>query len=93
VGVTEGELGYMLAPEHWGKGLASEACRLAIDRGFAGGRDHLTAGVWADNAASLRLLGKLGFRVVGEDLTFSRARGVEAPGYLLRLDRGDWTGA
>ncbi len=91
VAVTEDELGYMFAPDCWGQGFATEACSLAISQAFAtSDRDHLVAGVWADNAASLCLLGKLGFRVTGDDMTWSVARKVDAPGHALRLDRADW---
>jgi RimJ/RimL family protein N-acetyltransferase len=90
IAVTAGELGYFLAPEAWGKGYGFEACTTAIDHAFAAGRDHLTAGVWADNEPSLRLLAKLGFKVTGADLTWSPARGADTPGQLLRLDRSDW---
>ena len=92
VAVTGDELGYMFAPDTWGQGLATEACRLAVDRAFAAGRDHLVAGIWADNAGSLRLLTKLGFRITGNDATFNKARGQDTPGSLWRLDRADWTG-
>ena len=93
VAVTGDELGYMLAPEVWGQGYGTEMCRTAIGHAFALGRDHLVAGVWADNAASQGLLAKLGFRVTGQDVSLNRARGVDLPGYLLRLDRGDWPSA
>ena len=93
VGVTGGELGYMFAPDVWGQGLATEACRVAVGHAFAGGLTHLEAGVWADNAASLAVLIKLGFRVTGHDLTLNRARGTMTPGHLLRLDRADWPDA
>lgn len=93
VGVTGGELGYMFAPDTWGQGFATEACRTAIVHAFAIGRDHLIAGVWADNAASLGLLGKLGFRVTGQDVSRNIARGVDLPGCWLRLDRSDWPSA
>ena len=89
VAVTGDELGYMLAPDVRGKGYAYEACQTAIRRAFAEGRDHLQAGIWADNAASLGLLSKLGFRVTASDLTLNKARGAETPGLLLRLDRPD----
>lgn len=56
------EFGFLLAPDHWGKGLASEAMaafiahRRAVD---PGGR--LTADVDPRNEASLRLLQRHGF--------------------------------
>ena len=90
VAVITGELGYMVDPAHWGQGYASEACQIAIARAFALGRDHLTAGVWSDNAGSLHVLKKLGFKVAGQDVTLSVARKSEATGHLLRLDRADW---
>ena len=90
VAVKGDELGYMFTPDQWRQGLATEACRTAITHAFSGGRDHLIAGVWADNTASLGLLGKLGFRVTGQDISLNRARGVDLPGYWMRLDRRDW---
>jgi ribosomal-protein-alanine N-acetyltransferase len=93
VAVTGGELGYMFAPDVWRQGYAAEACRTAIDHAFATGLDHLIAGVWADNDASLGLLGKLGFRVTGQDVSLNIAHGVDLPGYWLRLDRADWPSA
>jgi len=93
VGVTGAELGYMFAPDVWGQGYATEVCRTAIADAFALGRDHLIAGVWADNAASLGLLAKLGFRVTGQDVSRNTARGVDLPGLWLRLDRSDWPSA
>jgi [ribosomal protein S5]-alanine N-acetyltransferase len=93
VAVTGEELGYMFAPGVWGQGYATEACRMAISRAFADGWDHLEAGIWADNIASLGLLRKLGFRVTGNDLALNKARGVEVAGHTLRLDRADWPDA
>lgn len=92
VAVTGDELGYMFAPDVWGQGFGHEACQTAIRRAFAEGRDHLEAGIWADNAASLGLLRKLGFHVTADDLTLNKARGAETPGHVLRLDRRDWSG-
>lgn len=93
VGVTGGELGYMLSPEHWGQGFATEMCRTAIDHAFASGKDHLIAGGWADNAPSLGVLRKLGFAVTGQDVSRNQARGADVAGYWLRLDRDQWPSA
>lgn len=93
VAVTGDELGYMFAPDVWGQGFGAEACRLAISRAFADGWDHLEAGIWADNVASLGLLRKQGFRVTGDDRALNKARGVEVAGHTLRLDRMDWPDA
>lgn len=89
VGITD-DLGYMFSPNVWGQGYGEEACRTAIAQAFKTDRDHLVAGIWADNLASLGLLRKLGFRVVEDDRTLNMARGVEVAGHGLRLERADW---
>jgi len=60
------ELGYYVARDHWGRGVATEA-GLAITRiGFESfGYLKLTSGYHADNPASGRVLAKLGFSIVG----------------------------
>ena len=60
------EIGYILHPDVWGRGVASEACGAALDRLFAT-TDHAeaTADVDPENVASIRLLEKLGFRRTG----------------------------
>ena len=55
------EMGFMILQEMWGKGFTSEiATRL---KEHAGSR-KLTASVHADNAASFKVLEKLGFRKI-----------------------------
>jgi RimJ/RimL family protein N-acetyltransferase len=60
------ELGYYIARDHWGRGVATEAA-LAITRvGFESfGYLKLTSGYHVDNPASGRVLAKLGFTIVG----------------------------
>lgn len=56
------EVGFLLHPDHWGRGLAFEAMTAviaALEAEFSG--IVLTAEVDPRNAASLRLLGRLGF--------------------------------
>ena len=56
------EVGYILHPDHWGQGLAGEAVGAAIDHVFATTDvEALTADVDPENAASIRLLERLGF--------------------------------
>lgn len=60
------ELGYWLAPEHWGQGYATEAGRAVIDIARNSLRlPRLTAGHFTDNPASGRVLEKLGFVPTG----------------------------
>jgi [ribosomal protein S5]-alanine N-acetyltransferase len=65
-GVWQGdEIGYIIARETWGKGLAKEAVRAVIARAFAQGRTRIHADVDPRNARSIALLKKLGFRETG----------------------------
>jgi RimJ/RimL family protein N-acetyltransferase len=72
------ELGYLLAPTCWGRGLATEAARLALDFAFNELELHrVFAVVNEQNPASIRVLEKLGFR--------REARHVEDA-----FDDGEW---
>lgn len=60
------EIGYDLMARYWGQGLASEAVRAMIDWGFAKlALNRIQADVMVHNAASARLLAKLGFTEEG----------------------------
>jgi RimJ/RimL family protein N-acetyltransferase len=49
-------------PEHWGKGIAGEACALVIKYGFTELNLHkIDAGIFSPNSRSLRAAEKLGF--------------------------------
>jgi RimJ/RimL family protein N-acetyltransferase len=57
-----GEVGYALAREQWGKGLMREALTALLDHAFTTlGLHRIEADVDPENAASLRLLERLGF--------------------------------
>ena len=60
------EVGYSLDPKCWGQGVASEALRLALGHGFDALRlRRVEADVDPRNAASCRLVERLGFRLEG----------------------------
>lgn len=63
---AQAELGYWIGRPHWGRGYATAAARIAIDLAF---RDlvteRLTAMCLDTNAASWRILEKVGFRFTG----------------------------
>lgn len=62
----EAELGYELAPDHWGRGYATEAAGALLAFAFGALRLHrVVAHCVADNAASARVLAKLGFQLEG----------------------------
>jgi [ribosomal protein S5]-alanine N-acetyltransferase len=65
-GGHEAEMGYEIAPEHWGKGYATEAGRAMLEFGFLDLQVHrISAWCIADNLASVRVLERLGFRREG----------------------------
>jgi ribosomal-protein-alanine N-acetyltransferase len=63
------ELGYELHPDHWRKGLMTEALQAVLEFGFHGGATpvvhRMEALVDSRNTASIRLLEKLGFQMEG----------------------------
>jgi RimJ/RimL family protein N-acetyltransferase len=62
----EADIGYELAPQHWGKGYATEAARAVVHFGFTELHLHRVSS-WcvADNVGSARVLEKLGMRLEG----------------------------
>jgi RimJ/RimL family protein N-acetyltransferase len=60
------EIGYWLGEAHWGAGLASEAAAGLIEAIFAAGAPVVTARALAVNAASCRVLEKLGFTLTDD---------------------------
>ena len=60
------ELGYVLAREHWGRGLMPEAVRAVIRFGFARVKlNRIEARCIAENAASARVMEKVGMTYEG----------------------------
>ena len=58
----EGTLAFYLAPDVWNQGLATEAGRAFLDHGFGPlGLKRIVASAETGNAASIRVLEKLGF--------------------------------
>jgi RimJ/RimL family protein N-acetyltransferase len=80
------EMGYWIARPHWGRGLATEACRALIGIARALGIASLEGSHFIDNPASARVLEKLGFEPRGLVAPrMSCARGEEVPARLMRL--------
>lgn len=83
----DGDFGYAIDPDRWGKGYATEAAAGLLsalrDRY---GVSSVAADHFADNPASGEVLMKLGFKRVGEGLLSSAARLEPAPGVLYRLE-------
>lgn len=83
------EIGYWIAREFWGHGFATEAAGGVLKVARAIGHRQLTAGHFADNPASGRVLRKIGFQPTGRvTKRHSRARGqhVDSVEYALDLE-------
>jgi len=85
-------VGYILHPDHWGQGLALEAVTAAIDHVFEtpGDLESLSADVDPDNAASIRLLERLGFVRTGFQARTFNIGGVWKDSLFYALSRPDW---
>ena len=59
------EIGYLLDPDHWGRGYAREGLSAFIARRRGLGSPELTADVDPRNGGSLKLLERLGFAETG----------------------------
>ncbi len=82
------EVGYRYRRAAWGRGLATEATATALDHGFRELKlDLIVAVSDPDNAASHRVLLKIGLRVQGRE----RHYGLELA--FFKLSRGDYLDA
>lgn len=85
------ELGYWLASEHWGQGLATEAAKAMVVYGFEKlDAEALNSSHFTDNPASGRVLEKAGFRANGIARQWSEARQAFVDANLLLLTRESW---
>ncbi|MEE8104213.1 MAG: GNAT family N-acetyltransferase [Planctomycetota bacterium] len=80
------EVGYWIGRESWGRGVATRVLEriLELDRARP-----MNARVAKDNAASIRVLQKCGFRVVGEDRGYSTVRRTDVEGFVFELSSTD----
>lgn len=89
-GLRTGRLGYWVGRRFWGHGVASEAAaRLAAWSLAHLDLDRLEAVAAADNAASLAVLRRIGFRVIGAGEQAFLARGGAQPVTLCAATRED----
>ena len=84
------EVGYILHPDVWGQGLGGEAVGAVIDHVFSTlAVDILTADVDPENAASIRLLQRLGFVRTGSGERTWNVGGVWKDSLYFALSRAD----
>jgi RimJ/RimL family protein N-acetyltransferase len=77
------EVTYWIGREHWGRGIATRSLQEFLQ---VEATRPLYAGAASDNAASIRVLTKCGFRIVGEGRAFAHGRNEETDEVVLRLD-------
>jgi RimJ/RimL family protein N-acetyltransferase len=77
------EVTYWIGREDWGRGIATRALQEFLQLEAS---RPLYAGAASDNAASIRVLTKCGFRVVSEGRGFAHGRNEETDEVVLRLD-------
>jgi RimJ/RimL family protein N-acetyltransferase len=78
------EVGYWLGKEYWGHNIATRAVQALLEEVKI---RPLYARVARDNVASLRVLEKCGFIIIGEDAGYSFARGRDVEEFVLGLAR------
>lgn len=76
------EISYWIGNQYWGKGLATRALKAFL--GCVQVRP-LYARAARDNAASIRVLEKCGFTIIGYDKAFANARDEETEEAILKL--------
>jgi [ribosomal protein S5]-alanine N-acetyltransferase len=85
-------LGYWIDEAHGGRGLMTDAVRLAVSHAFGpAGLHRIQAAVMPRNGASIRVLEKLGFREEGLARRYLRIAGAWEDHLLFALPREEWS--
>jgi RimJ/RimL family protein N-acetyltransferase len=80
------EVAYFFHPAYWGKGYATEVVQASLELGFLHvGLDAIIAFAHPENAASIRVLTKCGFRQTGYEVLINRN--------LYRVEHSEWAAA
>lgn len=88
----EGEIGYIIHPDYWGKGYATEAASLILDFGFANLKLHrIFATCDPKNIASSKVLEKIGMFKEGTLREHMRLRdGGWRDSFLYSILESEW---
>jgi RimJ/RimL family protein N-acetyltransferase len=87
----QGEVGYTLAREHWGKGYATEAVSRLLDHAFGAlGLHRVYATVDQENAPSAAVLERVGLRREGAFVENAWFKGRWSSEYLYATLRKEW---
>jgi RimJ/RimL family protein N-acetyltransferase len=79
----EPEISYWIGKEFWGQGVATRALALFLD---VVAQRPLFARAAKDNIASICVLQKNGFTIIGEGKGYANARSEEIEEYILKLN-------
>lgn len=85
------ELGYDLAPKHWGQGYMHEAVAAFLKYAFEKGLHRAEATVMEGNARSARVLERLGFQREGLLRGYKLVRGEPRDFTMFGLLAHDWS--
>lgn len=87
----DSEIGFMIAREHWRRGIVSEALNALLPYYFEEvGYDLITADADPRNYASIKILEKHGFEVVGRREKTFEIEGLWVDSVDLELKREEW---
>ena len=90
-GAEEGEIWYLIRPENWGKGIATEAVKQLLDLGFGElGLHRIWATCLPENPASERVLEKVGMRKEGFLVKNLKIHGVWKSSFLYAMLAEEW---
>ena len=93
IGDHEGDMGYELAPWHWGKGYATEAASAMLNFGFEElGLHRISAHCIAENTASAHVLEKIGMMLEGRLREKEWMKGRWWDTLLFAVLRDEWLG-
>ncbi len=92
VGVKCGALGYMLHPDHQGRGVVQHAVRKALTYAFELERlNAISAHIWEDNHVSRHVLEKFGFRLTKQEVVQALARDAMTARETYVLTTSEWS--
>ncbi len=90
-GAEEGEIWYLVEPESWGKGIATEAAKHLLDYGFGElGLHRIWATCLPENPASARVLEKAGMRKEGFLVKNLKIHGAWKNSFLYAMLAEEW---
>ena len=85
------EIGYVLHPDQYGRGFATEAGRALVDLAFAGlGAHRVTAHIDARNTPSVAVAGRLGLRLEATHVDGEWFKGEWTTSLVYALLRREW---